>query len=643
LAKAAIEDLATAQMQADADAIRSAADYAGVYRDMYLARATALDTEIAKRKEIADLLATGAVLDENAAAAKKSAEEWKKANDEVSRSLSDGLMRAFEAGKGFAVAFRDTLVNMFKTMVLTPIIQFILSPLTGAIATGMAGFSSPANAGTPGASVMGGWLNAGSTLNSGYNALNGGLSSAYLSAAGSSAGSAMGLGGTYTNAQGIEMSYASPAGSALGTGLGYAGAGLAGIAVGSAIAGNRTVVGLDGTSIAAIGAVIGSIWGPVGTFVGAVAGGVLDRAFGSGPKESAATTLAGKFSQGGFSGNYQTPWSQSGGWFSSGSSGIDTTALQSTQSIALQNMVTGTASVFDKLIAASGDANKSLDGWTFAINQQVNTTAQQTQLTVDLANSMGNYLIPSLAKFQATGENLADTAVRMTDEFILTNTIATMLGQNVSTAFGAVGLASLQARDNLVTLMGGIQTMSGTVQSYYTNFYTDAQRHANDLKTLTAQFASLGLALPASDAAFRALVESQNLSTASGQQMFASLMSMNGAFAALFGTMQSVSTAAAATTTNLLAMITTDSFKSMIDYKRAIGTVNNLAAPAQAALLQTGTSSGIDALIAEIRSLRSDVVSLQKSAQSTAQSSLKTSLLLRNVTQDGNSLQTTLV
>lgn len=584
--------------------------------------------------------------------ARKTVEEWKRANDEISRSLSDGLMRAFEAGKGFAQAFTDTLVNMFKTLVLRPVIQLILSPATGLLAAATAPLT--ASAGQSAASAAGGWLNAGSAISSGYSALTSGLSSAYMSAATSGAGQALGL--SYgTNAQGVALM--SQTGSAVGTGLGYVGAGLAGIGIGSAIAGNRTVVGLDGTSISAIGAVIGSIWGPVGSFVGGVAGGLIDRVFGSGPKTSGDTTLAGKFSQSGFSGNYLTPWSQSGGLFGGGGSGTDITpfgvaqgtrlgflgtappstaaqAAAAAQNAAMQNLVTGTASVFNKLITASGDADKSLSGWTFAINQQVNTTAQQTQLTVDLANSMGKYLIPDLSELQATGENLADTAVRMTDEFILTDKIAVLLGKNASSAFGSAGLASLKMRDNLVTLMGGLANMTAVTQSYYQNFYSDAERHANDMSTLGAQFASLNIIMPKSAAEFRALVESQNLSTVAGQRMYASLMSLSGAFAA-------VNTTVAATTASLLGLLKTDSFASMVDYQRAVGTVNNLDAPAQAALLKTSTDSGTDALVAAIAALRIQVAALLKSSELTAQSSLKTTLLLRNVTQDGNSLLTT--
>src|SRR5574340_792409 len=65
--------------------------------------------------------------------AQEAAVEWKKTTDSIENGLTDALMRAFEAGKGFWQAFRDTLVSAFKTLVLKPTIQFLLSPVTGAI------------------------------------------------------------------------------------------------------------------------------------------------------------------------------------------------------------------------------------------------------------------------------------------------------------------------------------------------------------------------------------------------------------------------------------------------------------------------------------------------------------------------------
>lgn len=78
--------------------------------------------------------------------ADKAAREGERAAARIEQSLTDALMRGFESGKDFAQNLRDTVVNMFKTLVLRPIVKAIVSPVAGAI-TGALGLSSAAQAG----------------------------------------------------------------------------------------------------------------------------------------------------------------------------------------------------------------------------------------------------------------------------------------------------------------------------------------------------------------------------------------------------------------------------------------------------------------------------------------------------------------
>lgn len=60
-------------------------------------------------------------------------EDWAKTTDEINRALTDSLLRGFESGKGFAENLKDTVKNMFSTLVLRPVISAVLSPISGAI------------------------------------------------------------------------------------------------------------------------------------------------------------------------------------------------------------------------------------------------------------------------------------------------------------------------------------------------------------------------------------------------------------------------------------------------------------------------------------------------------------------------------
>lgn len=482
-------------------------------------------------------------------------DEWRKTTDAIRDGLTDAFMASIDNGKSLFENLRDTVVNMFKAMVLRPIISAVMSPISGAI-TGSLGLAGSANAAGGSAGGVGGWLNAGSGLKSAYDSVSGGFSAGYNTFATSSVGQGMGLGTQAVagnNASAYVASTQTGAGSAVGTGLSYVGAGIAGISVGSAIAGDKTLMGVNGTSAAAIGAAIGSYFSPLGTFVGAVIGGVVNAAFGEGEQKHDPTRLTGRFSGEGFSGANKTRWSKEGGWFSSGSSGEDVIGISKAQSDALGLVTKGVQSVFDKLLLTSDKAKKSIVGWTFAIDRQVNSVDQQKQLALDIADSMGNYLIPALAKFKAEGENLADTAVRMTDEFLLTDRAAALMGKDISTAFGAMGLASMGARDELVKMMGGVQTMTGLMQAYYDGYFSNAERLVNDTKTMTVQFDALGLSMPATRQGLRELVDGLDLSTTSGRSAAATLIALSPQFGLIADGMAAL---AKETATQLMATFT---------------------------------------------------------------------------------------
>lgn len=91
-----------------------------------------------------------------AAAASKGADAWTKKWDQITQSLTDALMRGFEGGKGFAENFRDTLVNLFKTLVLRPSIEFIVKGALGGIGSMFPSLASAFGGGGGGAGGLGG-------------------------------------------------------------------------------------------------------------------------------------------------------------------------------------------------------------------------------------------------------------------------------------------------------------------------------------------------------------------------------------------------------------------------------------------------------------------------------------------------------
>jgi hypothetical protein len=119
-----------------------------------------IQREIDKRKELLGLLGGKATRE----AAEATAKEFQRTADNINQSLTDALLRGFESGKSFAENFRDTLKNMFQTLVLRPIISGVLAPVSGALAGvgqsivggGGSALSGGGNLANIGSSVLGG-------------------------------------------------------------------------------------------------------------------------------------------------------------------------------------------------------------------------------------------------------------------------------------------------------------------------------------------------------------------------------------------------------------------------------------------------------------------------------------------------------
>jgi hypothetical protein len=238
-------------------------------------------------------------LDERTEKQLKAAEEVAKKQEElardINRSLTDALLRGFEKGKSFAENFKDTLVNMFKTLILRPIISAVIdgsgitkliSGLTGGIASMFSGSASASGglAGVGGSAGGGGGMGFGSLLSGGKSlfdmmqngnaAIVGGIESLGSIIANGNGGIADAIGG-----------FVGENASAISTGFSYFGA----------------VLALSQKKYAtAVGTAIGSIWGPIGAAVGGFLGGIVDSFIGGGaPKrnwaQASSTYKDGKF------------------------------------------------------------------------------------------------------------------------------------------------------------------------------------------------------------------------------------------------------------------------------------------------------------------------------------------------------------
>lgn len=575
---AAKYDEAAATKEAYSAALLNASAYAGEFKDAYLQAAQDAKDQAEKLRRIARLETDGAT--------KKSAleavEEWKKAAEKINDSITDALMRGFESGKGFAENLRDTVVNMFKTMVLRPVISAIVNPVAGAL-TGALGLSGAANAATSGLTSLG----LAGTLNSIYTTITGGFTAAatYVADMGVSlGGSLIDLGLDKIGTKLMEWS-TNP--GAIG-GLATAGGALAGYGIGTAIGGDYSAFGSGNGNVATLGGTaIGALFGgPVGAAIGGAIGGLVNRAFGQGAKESIGSGITGSFSGSSFSGQNFTDWRREGGWFSSGSSGTDYSDIGAAQASALGTTfaaVTGQISEFAKTLGLSAD---TVLGFTKSIRLSLTGDAAANQAAITamfkgIADEAASTVLDS--KYIRQSETAASTLQRLSVSIVTVNAWLSILQQRLL----QVSLAGGNAASELADAFGGLENLSAASKTFYELFYSNAERLAGSQKALTEALASVNLALPESKEAFRALADTLDLSTASGRAAYVTLLKIAPEFAA---TADLVSKAAKATSDALIKAFTGN------------GVVQSLDATA---LSLAGVQAGVDSFVGNVLQIRS--------------------------------------
>lgn len=204
--------------------------------------------------------------------------------------------------------------------------------------------------------------------------------------------------------------------------------------------------------------------------------------------------------------------------------------------------------VFDEINATIAQKIKDFTGTadeliqfltdTFSVMEALKQSAPQMKAVFGQDVAIGDVLAQ-----QKDGESLAQTFQRLVGVFTITNTVATILGKNIETAFGEIGLASTEARERLIKFAGGVDALNQNLTSYLDNFFTEEERRAIKIKqaqaALTSGFNALGISIPNTRAEFRRLVDSIDVSTEAGARLFASLMALAPAFATVTETVDS--------------------------------------------------------------------------------------------------------
>lgn len=328
-----------------------------------------------------------------------------------------------------------------------------------------------------------------------------------------------------TSNSGLYNSLNSRAASGLGTlagaGVGYmAGAGLSAF-----------------TSLAALG-------GPIGLVVGAIAGKYLGSALSSifGGKQSVSDTgftldreSLGSVLANGVNAKSYADITTSGGWFRGDSHDTNTADLGADadqQFGAIIKSLAGSITQAGEMLGVSGDDfSNQLNSFVIDIGKVSlkDLKGDELQKALEsvfskLGDQMAAYAIDGLQEYQQVGEGYLETLTRLATEYQTVDVVFQSFGKS----FGAVGLASLEARDRLVQLAGGLDKFTGQGEYFLSNFFSDQEQAAALKKRIDPTLEQYGLSTEGQNASkvFRDFVVSLDTTTEAGAQAYTALMTI---------------------------------------------------------------------------------------------------------------------
>ena len=500
--------------------------------------------------------------------AKPEIEANRKMWESIDSTAHDTFVSIFDSGKSAFDRLRDTLKNgLLDLLYQMTIKKWILNIGASVSGTGVAGIASAGGLGGTGAAGglggVGGLVQSAKTAytiaTQGFAGLTAGLGTSVVSLGtlfGSTAIDAFGAGlgstglvgaadaaGLYAASGGIGSAGAVTAGAYAGAALTAAAGIAAGVLGGKLISGqfgsNATVIG--GT---AIGAVAGAFMGgPIGAAIGGALGGVIggigNRLFGMGDKKYGETGITGTLTGTGFTGNDYAKWSQKGGWFRSDKSGTDTSAVDATTSAAFVETYAAIRNVSATLANTLGVDTASLATRTQALNinltgltTEADRLGAVTKFFEGVGNAIALELVPSLGQFKIGNEELSATLQRVAGNYAGVDAALQLIGRTSQDAFGAVGVATIGARENLVKLAGSLDALTSGTQFFAENFLTEAEQMAPVLSSVADTLAALNMSGVKTVDQYKQVVLGLDLSSTSGQEMYIKLLALAPAFKA---------------------------------------------------------------------------------------------------------------
>lgn len=259
------------------------------------------------------------------------------------------------------------------------------------------------------------------------------------------------------------------------------------------------------------------------------------KAFGLGAPRVENQGIQGTISSQGVTGENFATVLQKGGWFRSDKRTPVANPLDAESDASFDKTVQAMVSAVRGFGMAIGEQTTQIDSYTKQFKLTLTGDAEKDKallntLFADVGNELSTLLVPSLAKLTQEGESAAAALQRLAGDYVAIDAALGAIGLK----FGAVGAGSLEARESLVSLSGGISTFVSNAEFFSQNFLSESERIDAVTKQLNKSFADLGVtSIPKTRDEFGSLVKGLDLTTAKGRETFAGLMGLQQAFAAV--------------------------------------------------------------------------------------------------------------
>lgn len=508
----------------------------------------------------------GRVVDE----ARKESERWM---SDMQRGLTDVFRQSFLAGGNFGKAFARGLAAEVQARLATALASVLAEAVLGAGLRAATGGSGAAMTWLQGANTASSLYGVASGYSASVNALAGMLgagstagaaagSLAYANAVGAMGGDSLGAfiaannswGGVAAGSSTAAGSSAA-AGASLGAYAGYA-ALIYAAAMHQSSLYDKGFTGLDqmsgkflfDISVEALGAKLLKGLGMSDKWSNILSGAVaFNYLFGRAAPKITEQGITGVLSGGDFEGSAYANWKSKGGLFRSDKKGTILADLPDELARFLDDAAASVRNSVAQYGQALGLPADELDRITRQIKIALTDDAEANMQAI--AKEMGSYgdaLVESWAAAVAPlanyGETTAQTIARVGSAIVGVNDVLEALGKAALQASIDGGQAALM----LQQYFGGLENMQQAAGSYLQNYYSDEERRSLLLGRMGGVLGDVGIGeVPQTREAFRALVDSLDLTTDSGQRAFAVLMGVADAFAAVVPAAEDASAALA--------------------------------------------------------------------------------------------------